>query len=341
MEGRHTEIDPKRPLVSVIMPAYNAEATLEASAESVLASSCRDIELLIIDDGSKDGTADICRRLAAEDARVWTVSVKNGGPAKARNLGLDTARGEFVTFVDSDDLISPQMLTSMLKDAVVNGADIAACGATIEYPSAPERNSRVGFAKSGLYEGESLKALFDLPRMTIFFSGWGKLIRRELIERDGLRFDTRYRITEDSDFAMRCLESAEAVYVEDECFYRYMQVNSASLTSVKNAEGLREAAFNISGRMTSLMQKWGVDEETAEREAADYLYTQLKAAAFIKLRSGAGAKEKRAFVKETLAVEGFKKWLSKGKFSSRALALGYLPAAVYTKLHGAYLRIKG
>ena len=215
METERRKIDPERPLVSVIMPAYNAEATIEASALSVLASTCRDIELLIIDDGSKDGTAKVCRRLAEEDSRVWTVSVKNGGPASARNLGLDTARGEYVTFVDSDDLISPDMLTVMLGGAVTSGADIAVCGVSIEYPGAPEKNSEVRLGANGLFEGERLKELFDLPRMPIFFAGWGKLIRRALIEEHELRLDTGYRITEDTDFVMRCFENAGAYSVTE------------------------------------------------------------------------------------------------------------------------------
>lgn len=341
MDKRTGTIDKDRPIVSVIMPAYNAESTLRASAVSVLASACRDIELIIVNDGSTDGTAKVCAELAAEDERVWTITVKNSGPAAARNLGLNTARGQFVTFVDSDDLITPDMFTAMLRGLAVHGADVSVCGASIEYPGGERANSLVKLGRSGLIEGEKLLELFDLPRMTLFFSGWGKLFRRDIIEDNALRLDTKYRITEDTDFVLRCLENCRSVYLVDECCYRYMQVNPGSLTSVRNAEALRDAAFNISGRIKSLMLKWGADEQRAESEAQAYLYEQLNSAVFIKLRSGAKRAEKRAFYNEVMSTPGFKSRPDDGKFSSRVLKAGFAPAMLYVKAHSAYLKLKG
>ncbi len=330
-----------RPIVSVIMPAYNAEATLRRSAESVLASTCRDIELLIIDDGSKDGTAKVCRALAEEDPRVWTVTVKNSGPAAARNLGLDAARGEFVTFVDSDDLIDPNMFTAMLQGVAVHNADVSVCGATIEYPDGSRENSRVSFGVSGMYEGERLRELFDLPGMTLFYAGWCKLFRRELIEEHGLRMDTAYRITEDTDFTMRYMQKARSVYLIDECFYHYMQVNTGSLTMVKDPEQLKKAAFNVTHRLGELMRAWGADEGRIERDCGEHLYSQLNAASFIKLRGASPTADKRRFVIETLKTPGFRAWLRRGRFSSRVLSLGFVPALAYVKAHGVYLKLRG
>ena len=329
------------PLVSVIMPAYNAGKTLEASAESVLAQTLAELELIIIDDGSTDDTAAVCAALAERDARVRTVTVKNSGPAAARNLGLDMASGKYVTLVDSDDLILPGMLETMLKGAEEHCADVCVCGASIEYPNGGGTERQIVFGESGLYSGERLKRLFDLPQMTIFFSGWGKLYKRSIIEENGIRMDTAYRITEDTDFAMRCLENCASVYLADERFYRYMQVNPSSLTQVRNAEGLKSGAVNIASRLKSLMLKWGVPEAEAKQRSDDYLFSQLNAAAFIKLRSGSERADKKAFYKEVMAVEGFKNYLKHGRFSRRMLAAGFAPAMAYTGLHGAYLKIKG
>ena len=203
-----------------------------------------------------------------------------------------------------------------------------------------ETGRQLRFGESGLYSGETLKRLFDLEGMTIFFSGWGKLYKRNIIEENGIRMDTAYRITEDTDFAMRYLENCASVYLVDECFYRYMQVNEGSLTSVKKAESLRDGAANIAARQESLMLKWGMDEAEAARRSREYLYCQLNAAAFIKLRSKAKRAEKKAFYKEVMAVDGLKSHLRHGKLSNRALAAGFGPALAYTKLHAAYLNTK-
>ena len=93
------------PLISVIIPVYNAENTLVKCVESVLKQDVSDFELILVDDGSKDSSGDICDRYAAKDCRVKVIHKKNGGVSSARNRGLDIARGEWITFVDSDDSI--------------------------------------------------------------------------------------------------------------------------------------------------------------------------------------------------------------------------------------------
>lgn len=340
MAGSGAKPNNAAPFVSVIMPAYNAAATLEASANSVLSQKLSELELIIVDDGSIDGTQSVCRRLEKKDERVRVISTANSGPAAARNTGLNAAAGEFVTFVDSDDLILPEMLSVMLEAARETGAGAVVCGASIEYPKGGGTDSEIRFGAQGLFEGEELKKLFDLPQMTIFFSGWGKLYRRDVIEEHGIRMDIAYRITEDTDFAMRYMENCSSVYLVDECFYRYLQVNSASLTSVRNAEALKEAAYNIAERQNALMLKWGMEPEEAERRSREYLYSQLNAAAFIKLRSGARHKDKKAFYKSVISADGLKGCLRRGKFSSRVLAAGFAPALLYTKLHGVYMKLK-
>lgn len=336
--GRDTKT--ARPMVSVIMPAYNAAATLEASAKSVLSQSFRDLELIIVDDGSIDGTASICRRLSARDERVRSISTANFGPASARNTGLDMAKGKYLTLADSDDLLLPEMLEEMVRAAEETKADAVVCGASIEYPNGGGTERQLRFGESGLYKGEDLARLFDLEPMTIFFSGWGKLYRRDIIEENGIRMDIAYRITEDTDFAMRYLTNCASVCLIDKCFYRYMQVNAASLTSVKKAEALRDAAFNVAKRQKELMLKWGLPEEEAESRSNTYLFSQLNAAAFIKLRSDAKHAEKKAFFKELMTVDGFKSYLRHSKLSSRVLAAGYSPAWAYTRLHDAYVNSK-
>ena len=92
-------------LISIIVPIYNSESTLKRCVDSILAQTYQNFELLLIDDGSKDCSGEICKEYAQKDSRVKVFHKENGGVSSARNLGLDNARGEWVTFVDSDDWI--------------------------------------------------------------------------------------------------------------------------------------------------------------------------------------------------------------------------------------------
>ncbi|MGN0202626.1 MAG: glycosyltransferase family 2 protein, partial [Candidatus Cryptobacteroides sp.] len=100
------------PKISVIVPVYNAESTIRRCVDSILAQTFTDFECLLIDDGSKDRSGEICDEYAAKDSRVRVFHKENGGVSSARNVGLDNAKGEWVTFVDSDDWIDSYYLSS-------------------------------------------------------------------------------------------------------------------------------------------------------------------------------------------------------------------------------------
>ena len=116
------------PAISVVIPVYNTEPYLADSLSSVLSQSFTDFEAIIVDDGSTDGSASIAREFAERDARVRIVTQENKGLSEARNAGIAVAQGEWITFVDSDDLIAPDFLQAMLDAAKSTGADIACSG---------------------------------------------------------------------------------------------------------------------------------------------------------------------------------------------------------------------
>lgn len=113
-----------RVLVSVIVPCYNIETYLERCVDSIRRQTCRDLEILLVDDGSTDATGAICDRFAALDGRIRVFHKENGGSSSARNLGIDNARGQWLGFVDSDDWIEPEMYESLLRTAEERGARI-------------------------------------------------------------------------------------------------------------------------------------------------------------------------------------------------------------------------
>ena len=116
------------PAVSIIVPVYNTERFLNRCIDSVLAQTYSDWELLLVDDGSTDSSGSICDEYATQDSRIRVFHKENGGVSSARNLGLDYARGEWITFVDSDDYIAPDMIEKLYETQKRNNADITVCG---------------------------------------------------------------------------------------------------------------------------------------------------------------------------------------------------------------------
>lgn len=114
------------PKISIISTVYNTGPYLRPAVESILAQTFTDFELLLVDDGSHDGSAAVCDALAQEDARIRVFHQPNGGPAHARNTGLDNARGDYIGMVDSDDLIEPTMFATLYSAVQVDGVRLAA-----------------------------------------------------------------------------------------------------------------------------------------------------------------------------------------------------------------------
>ena len=123
------------PLISVIIPAYNTQDYLPRCLDSLLCQTLPDFELLLINDGSTDGTAAVADRYAEADSRVKVIRKEHGGVSSARNRGLEVARGEFITFVDSDDMVQPTYLEKLYAVLCETGADISAVAHSEDYPS--------------------------------------------------------------------------------------------------------------------------------------------------------------------------------------------------------------
>ena len=215
------------PLISVIIPAYNAEATIRRAAASVLGQSYENVELVVVNDGSKDATKEILAQLAAEYPNCRPVHQENGGVSKARNTGLSAASGDYIAFLDADDEMLPDCLEKLYRVSREENCDIVAGPSIRVRPD----GSRVlkGYGVEGqplIWQGrEALEnSLKDHPAT---YSVWGKLYRREVLE--GIRFVEGKRIHEDSFFLFEVFgrELRMAVCAEPTIHY-YMTAQSAS-----------------------------------------------------------------------------------------------------------------
>lgn len=116
------------PLVSLIVPVFNAEDCIEDCVASIVAQTYKNLEVLLVDDGSNDGTPNVLKKIAAQDNRIKILPKKNGGVSSARNLGLDNASGDYLGFVDADDTVSPNMVEVLLSACLGTGSDVSCCG---------------------------------------------------------------------------------------------------------------------------------------------------------------------------------------------------------------------
>lgn len=213
------------PLVSIIVPVYNAEEYLNRCVDSILSQTMTDFELLLIDDGSKDNSGHMCDEYSEKDTRVRVFHKTNGGVSSARNLGLDNAKGEWITFVDADDRCSCNYLEHLLSkvdddtDLIISYAVI--CDSTGEKAEVyPEYR----------VNATNFERLFVDSDMHWHTSPWAKLYRASIIYENSLRFNEMMHIGEDADFLFSFMLITDKIYVSSDTDYYYTCDVSGSLT---------------------------------------------------------------------------------------------------------------
>ena len=248
--------------VSVIIPCYRAEATLCRAVASALEGAPADLQLLLVEDGSPDGTGALCDQLASGDARITALHRPNGGAGAARNTGLEAARGDWVLFLDADDELLPGLWAALDalpvtdEEMILFGLQRASTGESVTVAPLAE----------GRYEG--LAALDPRLSALLFDTGllaapYPKLFRRTTI--GALRFDETLKINEDVLFNILFLQKTTAIYCLRGVYYKQNDVGSGSLSrslrgDLLDAEAVTRPALEV------LLRQNGLDP-------APYLYT--------------------------------------------------------------------
>lgn len=188
------------PLLSVIVPVYKKEPYLSRCIESILASSVTDLELILVDDGSPDRCGEICDEFAAKDARISVIHQENKGVSAARNAGLSAATGDYIAFVDADDLVSSQMYETMLSCAQEEHADIVTCGITVFSENGTVLRKLL--LTNGVFNSaQMLRELFQRPDQ-LGGTCCNKVFLRKAVA--GERFPEDIRICEDRIYLFQC-----------------------------------------------------------------------------------------------------------------------------------------
>ena len=215
-------------MVSIIIPVYNTSKYLRECVDSVLNQTYSDIEVLLIDDGSTDGSSEICDEYAKQDARIKCFHLENGGVSKARNVGLKAAEGQYICFLDSDDYYAESYVGSMRNLIEDNNADVVICN----HYDVNEQGDKL--FTSEIAEGYiSKELLYQKIFLTSEIGGFifNKIYKADLIK--SVYFNEAIHICEDTYFCCQVYDKARQIYVTGEKLYYYRK-HGNSATSIEN-----------------------------------------------------------------------------------------------------------
>ncbi len=208
--------------VSIIIPIYNAAAWLHECIDSILSQSFQDFELLLIDDGSIDNSGEICDWYHQKDGRVFVLHKENSGVSDARNDALENASGEWLLFVDADDILLPNALTVLYNAAILNRVDVVLGGSNVIV-----NNKEYPYHHYDLLKSDNVINYMNHPAL------WSYLIRASIIKKNRIRFISGLAYSEDTIFLATIAIKANGIAYIPECVYIYRR-NDTSACAVKD-----------------------------------------------------------------------------------------------------------
>lgn len=271
------------PKISVIIPVYNVENYIEKCLDSVINQTMKDIEIIIVNDGSKDGSKlKINKYLDKYKDKIKYLEKENGGLSSARNFGMLQATGEYIAFLDSDDYIEDVAYEEMYNIAKKENADMVECDFLWEYPNKTKQD--IGL----IYKGQ--KEMLEKARVV----AWNKLIKREIIEKENLEFPVGLRY-EDVEFFYKLVPYLNKVSFIKKPFIHYLQREN----SIANTQNIRtKEIFIVLENVISYYKEKGFYEDY--KQELEYIYVRFLLCSSLKRMCKIGDKtQRKQALKET------------------------------------------
>lgn len=279
----------KEPLISVLVPICKIDKYLGVCIESLLNQTYKNLEIILVDDGSPDRCPEICDLYASKDERIKVIHKPNGGLVSARKAGLMAAKGEYIGNVDGDDWVGPGFYHSLYCSLCESDADIAIAGFSRDLFSSTKKI--LNAIPSGVYEGESLEKVKkqmiadgEFYRHGITTYLWNKLFKREVLEPYQMAMDDRITIGEDAATTYPAIMASKKIVITDNCSYHYRQREDSMLKTATNHNNEYLKVMYLYEYMKKTLQEWPNDYQLL-RQVDD-----LVLSTFI-IRSGGALKE--------------------------------------------------
>ena len=259
------------PLISIVMPVYNAEKWVENGIQSVQNQSYKNWELILVNDGSSDTTLELCNKISQKDERIVIYSQENKGPSAARNLGLSKINGEYFLLIDCDDFLPKDALKNYIDAAIINNADTV-IGGFIKNNILTDEKDIIKVENEIIFEINDNLNISDIEKLLtsgLMASNWSKLYKSKLAI---IKFNENLSLNEDVLFSLETLSSSSKVVVIPEIVYEYKIQNSNSV-SLKFHSELPVALECLEKKITSNQNK--ELRKGIIKWLMNYLYIQL------------------------------------------------------------------
>lgn len=264
-------------LISVVVPCYNVEKYLERCVDSIINQTYQNLEIILVDDGAKDGTPDLCDKLALTDSRIKVIHKVNGGLSDARNAGIAVANGRYITFFDSDDWIEPDTINTAIEKMTANNLDLVVWGYTADFVDDNENIlSNRNCAVNGVCEIDGNNAVL-LQKDTLGISGyaWNKLYKTDIIKNNNLLFEKGISLVEDILFNSAYFCCCKKIEFIDYIGNHYIQRGRVTL-GTKRYENMFELKLMGCTARENILKHFGVDNKTITKIMSSFYYGALK-----------------------------------------------------------------
>lgn len=256
----------QKPLVTIIVPAYNTEKYIDKCLQSLINQSYHEIEVIMIDDGSRDATNKICKKYEQKDIRFKLISKKNTGVSDSRNVGIHYAKGEFIIFVDSDDYVAKDYVATLVKETYETQL---VCAEYFLVDGNQEKN-HISISSGEKQIMSAVDAINMLQKQDAFQGYlWNKIFLRDVIINENIWFDSRIRVWEDMLFCLKYLTKIEYVCYIKKPIYYYVQRPSSAMHDNVWKENTQFVALDEMWKIVKTME--GPFHEYIKNYYANYL----------------------------------------------------------------------
>lgn len=216
------------PLISIIIPVYNVEKFLTACLDSVLNQTYKDLEIILVNDGSTDNSGEICDLYAEKDNRIMVLHTNNKGVSCARNAGIECANGKAICFIDSDDTVEENYIANLVNAWLEHNCDLVICNIKDIFPNKIKAKRKLESELTGIFREDYCK-LIDLLRVPVV-----KLYKSDILKEHNLRFPTNIHTAEDQIWNFNYYSHVKTYTYVDKASYNYFHRNNNSLSQLKD-----------------------------------------------------------------------------------------------------------